>query len=361
MSHIHERRVPPWKRTIWQAWLGSRPLPGYIAAAHQSVLNRAGEGVHVRLVRDDDVTRLLPDVAAHPAYRHLPPLHRSEFVRAALLHIYGGVWLDTDAFVIHGDLGDTMARCDDDGTTMPHQAMIGPLKPNTTFTRLWYTGVLDSLARHLDVILRANTTKLNAASWSVAGDCGLSAHLCDMWGRKRIPWEFLLGDVWLDVARRLGVKDYNSMSCSTFDQTWCLKCCTSHWADSIACAKPQHESATDPKASWPLTRRPWMCSPRERRLKAGNGTEMVSRLPAAHVYLSLSSQIPRPVKMLNEEEFLKGSSKLALRAREMLGVNASEPTVAKIGRRDGCISNVTEWLHLGAMAKRDEVLTQVLK
>ena len=63
----------------------------------------------------------------------------------------------------------------------------------------------------------------------------------------------------------------------------------------------------------------------------------------------------------NEEEFLKGSSKLALRAREMLGVNTSEQTVAKIGRRDGCISNVTEWLHLGAMAKRDEVLTQVLK
>ena len=81
--------VPAWKKTIWQAWLGSTPMPGYIAVAHETVVNRAGH-MDAKLLRDADIPALLPDVASHPLYEHLMPLHRSEFVRAALMFHYGG-------------------------------------------------------------------------------------------------------------------------------------------------------------------------------------------------------------------------------------------------------------------------------
>ena len=339
--------LPAWKTTVWQAWLGPRLLPGYLAAAHETVFKHSPT-MRVRLVRNDDVPRLLPQVANHPVFPHLSPLHQSEFVRAGLLHTYGGVWLDTDAFVISGDLGAAVSGCEDDGRTLPHQAVIGPLRPNSEFTRAWYAGVLEALEAFADRIVPPNRTaarQLSAAG--LQGDCGASVGDCIAWGHKRIPWEFILGDVWDRLAVKFNYSDFNSMAC--FDEhssSRCLTCCTSLWSDAFQCA-----SRADVNSSRP---RP-ICGAATHTLRTLAGISTRVAVPAAHVMLGLSSQVPRPVKELSRDEFLSGSSQLAMYARTMLGIPASRETVEAVWRGEGCVAtggaNATY-----SRGARDEVL-----
>ena len=77
--------------------------------------------------------------------------------------------------------------------------------------------------------------------------------------------------------------------------------------------------------------------------------------------LSLSSQIPSQVKRLSLDAFLRSSTKLARYARELLGLNASAPTVAAIARRVGCVRN-TSALHLPAgHPERDRLLNETMR
>lgn len=330
--------APPWRSTIWQAWLGhgNNPLPGVLAAAHATVVLRAGGGMRVRLLRDADIARLVPRVVAHPAYAYLPPVHKSDYVRAAVLHEHGGIWLDTDAFIMAGSLAEVVRTCaDDDGVTMPHQAVIGPLSPNTTFTRLWLSSVEDVLWRNLDKLAHPGGPK---PLYSGA-DCGWTREQCLPFVRH-FRWEFLLGDVWRNLSQRIGSTSarYSSMGC---DAGSCIRCCTSHWTDSVACSgRERVDSAPPPSrpSTWLVKRRPPNC--RVRRFNR-NGT--LSR-PAAdvHVMLSLSSSIPKAIKDLPSSTFLRGTSVLSQRARELLGIKASANTLAAITRKNGCVRNTSQ-------------------
>ena len=357
--------------TIWQAWLGSRPLPGDLAAAHQTVLNRAGR-LRVRLLRDADIPAVLPEVAAHPMFPHLPPLQRSEFVRAALMHHYGGVWLDTDAIVIAGNLGDELHGCV--ATDQPgHQAVIGPLRPNTTFTSMWLSGVTDALARHREDIMQTAQVssrrvssrrggRLGLSATGLQGDCGMSAAECGARGRKGLPWEFVLGDVWNDIAARLGMHGYDSMSCDYQNTHQCLGCCPSHWAESIGCNGRSGafgvQDASDPIARMPSAHRPRLCTHRRVPLRNENGSVVLTSVPAAHVMLTLSSSIPQPVKALDRDTFLRSSSSLARYARGLLGMRASATTREAIERREGCVANFSALPK--ELSARDALLTRVL-
>ena len=366
--------------TIWQAWLGSRPLPGYLAAAHQTVLNRAGT-LRVRLLGDADIPHFLPEGAAHPAYPHVPPLHRSEFVRAALMHHYGGVWLDIDAFVIAGNLGESVRQCPREGRREidigrpGHQAMIGPMRPNTNFTRMWLSGVTEALAKHQEVILRtahANAEggrgrRLVLSARGLQGDCGMSSAECSAWGRKRVPWEFILGDVWNDIARRLGMVGYNSMSCEYNNKDCQLACCTSHWHQSISCGSLKRASGvhslSNPGTSWPANRPPKMCNSYKMWVRDANGRRAPSGAygQAAHVMLGLSSQTPKAVKALDREAFLRSSTVLAGYARELLGMKASNETLEALEQGKGCVTNISGLQQSMRRPAWDALLSQTLQ
>ena len=164
--------------------------------------------------------------------------------------------------------------------------------------------------------------------------------------------------MWLDIARRFGVHGYNSMSC---EQSQCLRCCTSHFTDALTCAglKSVHMNpVADPRESWPSARRPWTCNARVRRLSHPNASDKLINVPAAHVMLGLSSQIPRAVKALDREAFLSSSTKLAHLARDLLGMGASAATKEAITARQGCISNSSAWLH---GPKHDAELARILR
>ena len=386
-----------WKRTIWQAWLGSREMPGVLVAAHETVIARAGRGMRVRLLRDADVVTLLPNVVRNPAYAALTPIHRSDYVRAALLHEYGGIWLDTDAFVIGRNLSAAVDQCEDSGRRVPtQQGVIGPLRPNTTITTAWLRLVEETLASNLDRILgRANLTSRSLAGAALPtpverapmqGDCGLATlGACRAWGRQaKLPWGFLLGRIWNDLASRFGhdgPEEYHSMSCD--DPGACLRCCAVHADESFACALTSGErvgersrGGTARGHAWAIDR-PGTCNARrvlasrpatvvrahERRTTSPTRVAPTVPYGAAHVMLSLSSHMPLPIKALSRDAFLRSSALMAARARELLGVLPSDETVRAIEGQEGCLTraNLSALTRMRGHGELDALLEPVVK
>ena len=128
---------------IWSAWVGPLPTPGYLAATWRTVEAANAGGAEVKLVRDADLPTLLPGM--HPSFGDLSYVHRADYVRMALLHRYGGLWLDLETIALR-NFSHLFRECVDDGMSVPsNQGVIGPLRPNTTFTRTWQATQYDSL------------------------------------------------------------------------------------------------------------------------------------------------------------------------------------------------------------------------
>lgn len=86
-------------------------------------------------------------VAVHHGFKQLSPTHQADVLRMALLHRFGGVWLDLETFAMPS-LAARLSQCSDDGVSIPgSQSFIGPLRPNTNFTRAWRDGVHTVLDR----------------------------------------------------------------------------------------------------------------------------------------------------------------------------------------------------------------------
>ena len=75
---------------LWTIWLGGTPTP-----ARQTSLDAlaAQPDVEVMIVRQSRSVEL-PEHPFHPAFDHLTSVHKSDYLRAYLMHHYGGAYID---------------------------------------------------------------------------------------------------------------------------------------------------------------------------------------------------------------------------------------------------------------------------
>lgn len=86
-------RSGPLPRRVFVLWTGSNPLTPN--RARNLEMMREQLGVPVVLVTPDTVQEwILPEHPLHPAYDHLSLVHRSDYLRAYLLHHHGGGYAD---------------------------------------------------------------------------------------------------------------------------------------------------------------------------------------------------------------------------------------------------------------------------
>ncbi|MFX0537514.1 hypothetical protein ACQBAT_00735 [Ornithinimicrobium sp. Y1847] len=80
--------------TLWAFWLG-----GELSAARRASLSalEAQPGLEVRLVRSPDEV-LVEGHPFHPSFEHLHAVHRSDYLRAYVMHHHGGVYADVKPF-----------------------------------------------------------------------------------------------------------------------------------------------------------------------------------------------------------------------------------------------------------------------
>lgn len=157
--------------TIWRVWFGGSTLRPLQAAA----IDSCHIGSEFRTVLVHDAKTLKADfpgtivdatslgIPLHRAFHLLDPVQKADYIRAELLHHFGGFYLDTDVFCLRGlkQAYEASAQFDASGATLraayynkhhnPTAMLIesnalGPFRANTTYTRSWR----DSLLRRMD-------------------------------------------------------------------------------------------------------------------------------------------------------------------------------------------------------------------
>ena len=84
----------PIPRVLWVLWTGENPLTPARAASLER-LRAVQDGLEVRLVTPVTLPDwVLPEHPLHPRFEQLTLVHRSDYLRAYLLHHYGGAYSD---------------------------------------------------------------------------------------------------------------------------------------------------------------------------------------------------------------------------------------------------------------------------
>jgi hypothetical protein len=149
------------KPCLWQAWTGRNELPGYLRLCMESVRRHNADDFTVCTVTSDNVRDYLPDL--HPAYELLSYVHRADYLRAELLHRYGGMYCDADTICFRG-LGRHYARIAEhdlvtyDGSPWGEifgVGVFGPTRRGSLLTAGWTGRLREVLDRRHDDLQRA--------------------------------------------------------------------------------------------------------------------------------------------------------------------------------------------------------------
>lgn len=91
----HEESTPaPLPNSIFLIWLGGQPLTVNRQRSLE-VVSRLNPNLHVILIDDQNLTEYIrDDHPLHSAFENLALTHKSDYLRAYLMHYYGGGYLD---------------------------------------------------------------------------------------------------------------------------------------------------------------------------------------------------------------------------------------------------------------------------
>jgi len=306
---------PRHRRFIWQGWFGPSPLPGYMQVLHDAlVATQADSGARVRLVGDADLPKLLPE--AHPALPLLSYVHRADYARAALLHKYGGIWLDTENLALRG-FNHLWHSCKDDGHTIPRRGdIIEPVGPNTTFTRAWMMEVHSRLDKLLPQ-LHQHPGGPCFKTYCQPNRLDMSSNLPVAYP---IQWEHILQDVWNVLPRK-----YPELNLHVATGDTCFTVCT--YACALACFNaPTATMAQHTNGSLG-------------GLGTGTGTTSWALASCARKLVAegKNSHSPAALRQLTAAEFLRSSGVLAQMARAAMGLEPDEDVARAIRHRHHCL------------------------
>ena len=265
---------------VWSAWVGPLPLPGYLRTTWRTVVESVEFGAQARLVRDADVQQLLSG-DLHPTYSSLSYVHRADYVRMALLHKYGGLWVDLETVALR-NFTDKLRDCVDDGLTVPRfQGLIGPLRPNTPMTQAWRAAVHEKL----------DSLKTNLYQ-RPGGEC--NGNVCSY----ALGWTAILGNIWRDLEQG---SPSNGLRVASQTSS-CLAVCS--YGCAVACSLPE-----------------------------------VERCAESDVAMGLNAGVAQAIKQLSEEQFLHVPGALGQLVRSVLRLPTHHHVQRAIDTRTHCVNH----------------------
>lgn len=137
-------------RCIWFCWTGDNEMPPYIQECLRTWKLHNEPEFEVRLLTPDTIPIYLPWL--HPAYENLSYVHRADYLRAAVLHVHGGMYVDIDAICLAPVRGSFKLLADHDvvGYDGSKWAAAMLARPLTAFTAAWISGMEAVLTARAD-------------------------------------------------------------------------------------------------------------------------------------------------------------------------------------------------------------------
>lgn len=145
----------PWEPYVLTCfWTDSTPMTAQRQARLQD-LRAYAHPVQIRVLTEETIPSLVrPGAPFHPAYPYLSAVHRSDYLRAYLMHFHGGGYSDIKSYM-QGSWVAAFREMDARPEMYlswrhPGCAMIG--RPHTELTRRWYAEVCRRLDVHLPAL-----------------------------------------------------------------------------------------------------------------------------------------------------------------------------------------------------------------
>lgn len=143
------------KMYLWVCWTGTNPMPPYLQLCYETIKKYNEPYFDIVLVHPGNLSLYVKKI--HPAYQHLSYVHRADYLRCVLLHLYGGMYVDMDTLCLRplSDIQFTSRLYQItgyDGSRWDEKwgiSVMGPLKPDTPYTREWYNRVHAVLDKRL--------------------------------------------------------------------------------------------------------------------------------------------------------------------------------------------------------------------
>jgi hypothetical protein len=104
------------RHTIWTYWETAehQTRPAYLDLCEETWHRHCGDDFEVIRVTPENVSDYVPDLI--PQWQNIPCLaHKADYLRAVLVHRYGGIWLDSDIIVLR-NLVEMMERLEESGS-----------------------------------------------------------------------------------------------------------------------------------------------------------------------------------------------------------------------------------------------------
>ena len=144
------------KPCIWMAWTGHNPIPGYLQLCLESVRRHNQAQFNIVVITPENISDHLQDL--HPAYPYLSYAHRADYLRAVLLHRYGGIYLDMDTICFRGLVPWYELICEYDIVNydggefdeLVGSGVFGPTRRESNFTTAWTAQLTEVLDRRYD-------------------------------------------------------------------------------------------------------------------------------------------------------------------------------------------------------------------
>lgn len=156
-------------RVIYTFWTDTNPMSENRKQCLQQLYDTTG--CQVKLITPETLGQyILPEFPLHPAYPYLSQTHKADYLRTYFMHFYGGGYTDmkrtegcwesafTDIlqhvdYIANGYREPTPECIAYDPYKPYYKDLIGNcsyiIRPNTEFTREWYSSMLQVLDRHL--------------------------------------------------------------------------------------------------------------------------------------------------------------------------------------------------------------------
>lgn len=136
---------------VYVYWEGPR-VP-YIDRCIDSIRQRCYRGCTFHFITGENIDQYIPDGMFHPRWKQIPELGvKSDVVRAAVLHRFGGLYVDADTVMLRSPVGviDESKDCAYmEWTTPPQRCIAGYIycRPGSPVAKMWVDNINAALAR----------------------------------------------------------------------------------------------------------------------------------------------------------------------------------------------------------------------
>jgi len=145
----------PWQRknvTIWTVWFGDEDPPPVIQAAMQTCrdVHKDEPFLHYRVLTNKDLHDGNLEFPLHSSFWLLDSVEQSDYLRAELMHYYGGFYMDADIICLksfrrtlvgHFDAAAAQDTSKYGAWPSVSQNALGPFKPKSDITTEWHDGL----------------------------------------------------------------------------------------------------------------------------------------------------------------------------------------------------------------------------